>query len=213
MAMLVLVCQSPIKAQAATEVVCIMDDDGQPKPEVVKVEPKVEKIKFVPLLNQGDYGHVKYGSHGTVKSSGCGIVCLAMAGTYLSDEEQSVEDLAKRFGGYNTPDGSAWSLFEDVAEYMGIGFQEQTGDWETAKAALENGQLVICSQKKGLFTNGGHFILLRRVTEADKVIVFDPNGGNWDKNETMKEGFKNGFSEEQIYKTAKQYWIFSEKKI
>ena len=198
----------------AVETVCVVDETtGYVKAEVVKVEPKVEKISFIPLMDQGDYDDVKYGRYGTVANSGCGIVCLAMAATYLTDEWQDPVDLADRFGRYNTSEGSAWSLFEDAAEVLGFGFQEQTGSWKVAKEALENGQLVICSQRNGLFTNGGHYILLGNITDDGKVMVFDPNGGNWDKNQTMKDGFGYGFSEEQITKSAKQYWIFSEKEI
>ena len=198
----------------AVETVCVVDETtGYVKAEVVKVEPKVEKIPFIPLMDQGDYDDVKYGRYGTVANSGCGIVCLAMAATYLTDEWQDPVDLADRFGRYNTSEGSAWSLFEDAAEVLGFGFQEQTGSWKVAKEALENGQLVICSQRNGLFTNGGHYILLGNITDDGKVMVFDPNGGNWDKNQTMKDGFGYGFSEEQITKSAKQYWIFSEKEI
>ena len=198
----------------AVETVCVVDETtGYVKAEVVKVEPKVEKIPFIPLMDQGDYDDVKYGRYGTVANSGCGIVCLAMAATYLTDEWQDPVDLADRFGRYNTSEGSAWALFEDAAEVLGFGFQEQTGSWKVAKEALENGQLVICSQRNGLFTNGGHYILLGNITDDGKVMVFDPNGGNWDKNQTMKDGFGYGFSEEQITKSAKQYWIFSEKEI
>ena len=202
------------ETEAPVETICVVDETtGYVKAEVVKVEPKVEKIPFIPLMDQGDYDDVKYGRYGTVANSGCGIVCLAMAATYLTDEWQDPVDLADRFGRYNTSEGSAWSLFEDAAEVLGFGFQEQTGSWKVAKEALENGQLVICSQRNGLFTNGGHYILLGNITDAGKVMVFDPNGGNWEKNQTMKDGFGYGFSEEQITKSAKQYWIFSEKEI
>ena len=202
------------ETEAPVETICVVDETtGYVKAEVVKVEPKVEKIPFIPLMDQGDYDDVKYGRYGTVANSGCGIVCLAMAATYLTDEWQDPVDLADRFGRYNTSEGSAWSLFEDAAEVLGFGFQEQTGSWKVAKEALENGQLVICSQRNGLFTNGGHYILLGNITDDGKVMVFDPNGGNWEKNQTMKDGFGYGFSEEQITKSAKQYWIFSEKEI
>jgi hypothetical protein len=78
-------------------------------------------------------------------------------------------------------------------------------------AAMENGHPVICLQRKGIFTSGGHFIVLTGVTEDGKILVNDPNGYNWEKNAEMQEGFENGFTPDQIKAAAKAYWIYEEK--
>ena len=40
--------------------------------------------------------------------------------------------------------------------------------------ALQDGKLVIALMSKGHFTNGGHFIVLRGITEDGKILVADP---------------------------------------
>ena len=40
--------------------------------------------------------------------------------------------------------------------------------------ALQSGKLVIAIMSKGHFTNSGHFIVLRGVTEDGKLLVADP---------------------------------------
>ena len=40
--------------------------------------------------------------------------------------------------------------------------------------ALQEGKLVIAIMSKGHFTNSGHFIVLRGVTEDGKLLVADP---------------------------------------
>lgn len=40
--------------------------------------------------------------------------------------------------------------------------------------ALSEGKLVVALMTKGHFTSGGHFIVLRGVTEDGKILVADP---------------------------------------
>ena len=40
---------------------------------------------------------------------------------------------------------------------------------------LREGKVVITSMGKGHFTNNGHFIVLRGITENGKILVNDPN--------------------------------------
>jgi uncharacterized protein YvpB len=162
------------------------------------------------LYNQHDY-KAAYGNYGTVSSHGCGITSIAMVASYLTDQLVSPADLAKEFGRYNTDKGSSWSLFEDSAKKLGIGFQEETYDWKVVKEALKNEQVVICAQGEGLFTRNGHFIVLTGINEKGKIMVNDPNGYNWAKNQTLKNGFKEGFTERQIANTAKVYFIYEKK--
>lgn len=171
------------------------------------VEPEEE----MPLYNQCEYPDVPYGKYGSVASHGCGITCLAMVATYLTDTEYLPDDLAEQFGNYNTAKGSYWILFEDSAEVLSLDFQERTYDWDKVMNALENNQVVIALQGKGLFTGGGHFIVLAGLTENGKIIVFDPNGNNYTKNETLIEGFENGFTEKQVYANGGPYWIYNKK--
>ena len=149
------------------------------EPEPTETEPTEAPYVFnyetVPAYYQTDYPHVWYGTHGTVKTHGCGIVSLAMVLTYLTDTEHLPDELAKRFGMYNTPGGSSWTLFYDTAPLFGLEVPEVTYEWDKVVAALENGQVVIAqANKESLFTNNGHFIVLTGITEDGKILVNDP---------------------------------------
>lgn len=176
---------------------------------VVAVENEPENE--MPLYNQCDYPDVPYGRYGSVSSHGCGITCLAMVTTYLKDIEYTPDEMAEMFGRYNTAKGSYWILFEDSAEVLGLELQERTYKWDKVMEALENNQVVIALQGRGLFTGGGHFIVLAGLTDDGKVIVFDPNGNNYTKNKTLIDGFENGFTEKQITANGGPYWIYEEK--
>lgn len=165
----------------------------------------------VPLYLQTDYPDVAYGEYGTIASHGCGITCVSMVTSYFRDKEVAPDLLAYVFGSYNTEHGSLWVLFEDSAEILDIPLQERTYDWETVYEALKNGQVVISLQNsKGIFTKGGHFIVLTGIGENDNIYVNDPNGKNYEK-EHLKDGFENGFTIEQIRQGENVYWIYEAK--
>lgn len=169
----------------------------------------VERYPTVPLFNQIDYPEHAYGKYGTIASHGCGIVSLAMVATYLTDSLQHPVDLAEKYGHYNTEHGSYWSLFENTDQDFGIDMIEECYSWNKTMEALRNGHVVIALQSKGLFTSGGHFIVLTGLTEDGKIMVNDPNGNNWNRNAVMINGFTNGFTEEQIYQNGGPYWIYA----
>ena len=71
---------------------------------------------------------------------------------------------------------------------------------------LQEGCPVISSQRAGLFTSGGHFIVLRGVTANGKVLVNDPNDSDA-KNYINREFDMMS----EIHATANAYWIFDKK--
>ena len=174
-------------------------------------------IDFIPLYAQTDYD-IPYGTYGNISSGGCGLVSVWMVATYMNDELYDIEDLAVQFGSYHVRNaGSKWSLIKDSAEVLGIEMDlsdSPNGEWYSwskVREALENGQPVICLQKKSIFTGGGHFIVLTGITEDGRILVNDPNAHNWTKNATMADGFANGFTESQIRAGACAYWIYAAK--
>lgn len=183
----------------------------QIKNEVKEMKISLDPTKSVPLYNQLDYPDVRYGCCGTVASHGCGITSLAMVASYLLDKEILPDVMARQFSEYNTDEGSYWVLFEDSAEELGLGFQERTEDSNKVMEALKNNQVVVSLQHPGLFTGGGHFIVLVGLTPDGKIIVNDPNGANYTKNSTMIEGFANGFTPNQVFQDGVQYWIYDKK--
>lgn len=186
-------------------------------------------INEVPRYNQLEYtcpyGNVTLDSNGaraTVRNSGCGITCLAMVATYMNDDPTLTPDvLAERYGKYNTSVGSAWSLFTETSQELGLGEVRQVHDWGGGEIeqALRDGCLVISNQRGGKFTSGGHYILLTGISEVEnedgtvdiKIHVNDPNGANWGKG-NMVDGFENGFRPEDIRYTSAAYWIYDPKK-
>lgn len=170
-----------------------------------------EDTDKVPLYNQLDFPNTPYGKYGSVASHGCGITSLAMVASYLQNVEYSPADLAKQFGNYNTERGSYWILFEDSAEVLELDLQERTYSEKTVMEALRNGQVVIALQSEGLFTDGGHFIVLTGLTEDGKILVNDPNGANYYKNRTLMKGFAYGFTSKQVFANGGPYWIYAKK--
>lgn len=170
----------------------------------------IELVPEVPKYNQLEYTQ-RYGS-GTVRSGGCGITCLSMVATYLLDDPTLTPDiLAEQFGRYYTIGGSSWSLFTDSAKTLGLGEVKKVFNWwDGIEEALSNGQLVISNQRGGLFTKGGHYILLVGLTEDGKVLVHDPNGANWGK-VYMIDGFENGFPVKSVSCHSAAYWIYPRK--
>ena len=71
--------------------------------------------------------------------------------------------------------GTSWSYFEAAAKHFGCGAVRESYDANEVLKALSEGHPVISSQHAGLFTRGGHFIVLRGVENGNKVLVNDPN--------------------------------------
>lgn len=110
----------------------------------------------------------------TIGTSGCGptsaaIVVTATKGTITPDE---MGDLFVRYGYRSTNSGTYWSAFRWVADVFDIEYQETT-NIDTAIELLRNDNYVVCSVANGLFTSGGHFIVLVGI-EGDTITVYDP---------------------------------------
>ena len=176
----------------------------------------VEQIKDVPLYIQHYYENVNYGIHGTVASHGCGVCSLAMVYSYLLDENITPDEIAQKYGRYNTEDGSDYGLFNKTDADYGIVMEKQTWSWTDVYSALLNGQVVIANPTNpSIFTDGGHYIVLAGLTDDGKIIVRDSsiyNYGKWSSN-ILKEGFKNGFDEKYLKYNCFPCFIYQPKDI
>jgi hypothetical protein len=191
---------------------CLFDliVDASPRVVVVADDSNEERIiDYVPLYAQQDYPNIPF-SQGSVSTSGCGITCVAMIASYFRNEFISPGELGKYF---NIPGEGNDKRMEVASDALGLPFQEKTRSWNKVYGALQNGQVVISLQYAGLFTNGGHFIVLTGIDENNKIRVNDPNSFNWDKDNTMIAGFTNGFTIDQITKSGVMYWIYEKKPI
>lgn len=110
---------------------------------------------------------IKWGN--TIKRFGCGQCCTAMALEYCLDvkiEPQTLSDkLCKDSGSYR--DIGKWE-----ADKRGIK-TEYTNDIKRVMQALMMGCPVMSIQGKGIFTSGGHYILLVGIVDG-KIAVNDP---------------------------------------
>lgn len=161
----------------------------------------------IPHYLQTDYGNIPYGG-GSIASSGCGPTSFAMVASYLTGKTITPVDAVSWCGNsyYKPGVGTYWSYFSAAASHFGCGSVIQTSDPNAVLKALSEGRPVISSQGPGLFTRGGHFIVLRGLTSSGKVLVNDPNDSQ-SKNYINREFDMMS----EIHATASAYWIFDKK--
>ena len=110
----------------------------------------------------------------TIGTSGCGPTSAAMIVTAIKGTITPPEmgDLFVQYGYRSANSGTYWSAFRWVADVFDIGYQETT-NIDTAIELLRNDNYVVCSVANGLFTSGGHFIVLTEIN-GDTITVYDP---------------------------------------
>lgn len=152
----------------------------------------------IPLFLQYDrrWGMFSYGKSGTIANSGCGPTALAMVIVGLtgntSVNPKVVCDWSYANGHRVEGVGSSWSLFPRGAVNWGIECNEISVTANAISGDLREGKPVIASMGVGHFTNSGHFIVLRGITENRKILVNDPNSiqrsqQEWDINIIIRE--------------------------
>lgn len=161
----------------------------------------------IPHYLQTDYASIPYGDD-SIAGSGCGPTSFAMIASYLTGSTITPADAVAWCGNaYYAPGaGTYWSYFQAASNHFGCGTVTQTTSATAVLQALSQGCPVISSQGPGLFTSGGHFIVLRGVTANGKVLVNDPNDSER-KNYINREFDMMS----EIDATSKQYWIFPAK--
>ena len=133
----------------------------------------------VPLLMQWDprWGYMEYGSD-MVGITGCGPVCLAMAGFYLTGDEKFYPDAVVEFAlrnDYDSPgNGSKWTLISQGGKELGLRVKELPPEEKKIAAYLNSGAPIIAVMGPGDFTTTGHFIVLTGYADG-KLSVNDPN--------------------------------------
>lgn len=133
----------------------------------------------VVYYNQTDarWGNKSYGKTSTIGRAGCGPTALAIAVASLTDNKVTPYDVAQwsvANGGLCEGSGSYHSLIPNGGRHYGLTVTSIGRDGKKLVEALQSGKLVIAIMSKGHFTSGGHFIVLRGVTEDGKILVADP---------------------------------------
>ena len=120
----------------------------------------------------------------TMGSSACGPTCSAMVvssikGTILPTE---MADLYVQYGFRSANNGTYWSAFRWTADVFGIGYKE-IYKLNDVCDLLEQNYMVISACGNGLFTTGGHFILIYgyedtngsgQCDSGDRLKIYDP---------------------------------------
>lgn len=110
----------------------------------------------------------------TIGTSGCGPTCASMVVTATKGTITPPEmgDLFVKYGYRSADNGTYFSAFRFVADTFNIGYQE-TYRLDDAVNLLRNNHYVVVSCANGLFTTGGHFILLTGIN-GDTISIYDP---------------------------------------
>lgn len=113
-------------------------------------------------------------SNQTIGSSACGPTCASMVVTATKGAitPDTMSDLFVKYGYRSANNGTYWSAFRAVADEFNIGYTEIT-DIQKALQLLQNNNYVIVSCGNGLFTTGGHFIVLVGI-DGDTLKIYDP---------------------------------------
>lgn len=77
-----------------------------------------------------------------------------------------------KIGYRSANNGTYWSAYRAVADEFNIGYTE-TSDIHKAIELLRNNNYLICSVGNGLFTTGGHYIIIYGV-DGDTLKIYDP---------------------------------------
>lgn len=174
---------------AATEPTVEASEEATPRPtpkpspeteiaeEALRIED--EGMPITPIY-QGDYrGTIcKIGGRSrSVATSGCGAVCVSMVISYLTgDESQTPDKLfrrAVRWGDYSGS-GLSHETLSNLLEENGVKNKWIANTAEGVEAALREGMPVIAHMGPGTFTDNGHYLVLRGITEDGKILLNDP---------------------------------------
>lgn len=194
------------ETEAEETVPITVTTDTQAVKETAQSET-VQKTVYqeVPLILQTDYPDIPY-SDGSLATSGCTMVCVAMVASYLRSEEISPVDLAQRFGKY---EASNMQRMEYASIVLDLEF-EMTMSWKKVMSGLKEGKpVIIMVDKYSEFTNSQHMVVLTGLTDDGKIMVNDPYGPNYTKWELI-EGFENGFEEDVVKTGFGGAWIYEE---
>ena len=132
----------------------------------------------IPYLTQWDsrWGYCRYGS-GLVGYTGCGPTALAMVAMGVTGDGSLhpafMADFAIQNGYCVTGNGTAWTLFSEGAEKLGLAAKELPLWEDTMRAELAAGRPIICIMGPGDFTETGHYIVLTGCN-PEGFDVYDP---------------------------------------
>lgn len=160
----------------------------------------------IPQFFQTDYPDVLY-SYGTVATDGCGITCLAMVATYLTEHPYLPDELAGYFGGYLEGVVTNIERLEAASDLLQLSWRRATNVHDAMQAMREGKVVIAMMNEESLFTDNQHFIVLAGTTEDGKILVNDPYEPNYEKWD-LKNAFQYGFREADLVAGFSGGWIY-----
>ena len=166
-----------------------------------------ERFPEIPLYLQQDYPSTMYGGF-PIRTNGCGITSFAMLASYMADDELTPPEMCARYGRYSHSNGTDGMIFNIESAVLGFYLKEKTYDPRTARAALEEGHIVISVQHPGYWTRAGHYIVCESINEEGLVQVRDSNIYNYFRVSAHKEDLHKWGN---ITAAGSGFWIFDYK--
>lgn len=110
----------------------------------------------------------------TIGSSGCGVASAAMIIDSIKGyvDVRTLADVFVENGYRSANNGTYWSAYRAIADEFNIGYTE-TSDIQKALELLRNNHYIIASCGNGLFTTGGHYIVIYGI-DGDTLKIYDP---------------------------------------
>lgn len=185
-------------------------DDGSYTTDYERTVIKSGETEVV-YYNQNDnpWKNMMYGTIRTIGISGCGPTSMAIVISTFTGQEITPEITANwsyqngyLVQGYNNGDPYAMSshgLIPALSKEYNLSCTGIAKDNNAANAiyeALSKGKLIVAIMGPGRFTSGGHFIVLRGITESGKILVADCGSRQrtdqeWDIETIIKEAKGN----------------------
>ena len=109
----------------------------------------------------------------TIGTSGCGPAAAAMVVSSIKGNitPDQMADLYMQYGYRSANQGTYWSAFKWTADVFNIGYSE-CYKLDDAIAKLKDNHYIIASCNQGLFTYGGHFVVLVGL-EGNYIKIYD----------------------------------------
>ena len=109
----------------------------------------------------------------TIGTSGCGPAATAMVVSSIKGNitPDQMADLYMKYGYRSANQGTYWSAFKWTADVFDIGYSE-CYKLDDAITKLKDNHYIIASCNQGLFTYGGHFVVLVGL-EGNYIKIYD----------------------------------------
>ena len=124
----------------------------------------------------------------TIGSSGCGPTCASMVVSSIKGiiTPDTMARLFVQYGYRSANNGTYWSAYRAVADEFNLGYQE-TANLNKMVELLRNNNYIIASCGNGLFTTGGHYIVIVGI-EGNTLKIYDPYNYSGKFNTSTRRG-------------------------